>query len=306
MRRNIVGQNLIARLTALALIGLCFMSVPVRAQEMPGYLVIFPSVGLVPGEKLRLTLFNRDGATVRAEAQVYHSGGINVGLGDGSVRFVQAGISQSFDVKHSDILMPGEEGTGRLQLRATLRITLAEPGTIKGLAVSMETVSILDGTSNTFLVGESIPSLPGSGGGRDLLVGGADRDVLMGIGEGQSLRATLFNSPFSGSEAQHRSVTGHVKIFDGGGLPIGESEEMVIPPGEFRSFDINRFALPPGEPGTNRIQVRMRPFFEFRSKRLTPVLASFEIIDNSTGRTVVMSGHQCLVFFLGGMEGGAR
>jgi len=77
-----------------------------------------------------------------------------------------------------------------------------------------------------------------------------------------------------------------VKIFGGSGNLIAQSPEQVIPPGEFRSFDFNRDALPlQGEPGTNRAQARIKPFFEFESGRLSPVLASFEIVDGSTGRT---------------------
>jgi hypothetical protein len=77
-----------------------------------------------------------------------------------------------------------------------------------------------------------------------------------------------------------------VKVFDGSGYLTAQSPEQVIPPGEFRSFDFNRNALPlRGEPGTNRAQLRIKPFFNFESGRLSPVLASFEIVDASTGRT---------------------
>jgi hypothetical protein len=47
---------------------------------------------------------------------------------------------------------------------------------------------------------------------------------------------------------------------------------------------------PIGEPGTIRTQSRIKPFFKFESERLSPVLASFEIVDNSTGKTVSLSG----------------
>jgi hypothetical protein len=57
---------------------------------------------------------------------------------------------------------------------------------------------------------------------------------------------------------------------------------------------------PIGELGANRAQVRIKPFFNFESERLSPVLASFEVVDNSTGKTVTLSGQQCLVFYLGG------
>jgi hypothetical protein len=150
----------------------------------------------------------------------------------------------------------------------------------------MEIIEVRDGTSNTVFVGEILPS-PSGGSGNDIITSGFGNDILMGIGPNMKVRVTLLNRPASGSEAQREPVSGHVKVFDGSGNLIAQSPELVIPPGEFRSFDLNRYALPlPGEPGANRAQVRIKPFFNFESERLSPVLASFEIVDISTGRTV--------------------
>lgn len=312
MKRCIARQFLIARLAVSVLVAVSLMQTQVQSQGMTGnsYLVIFPSVGLAPGENLRLTLFKPDGVPVRAQAQIHHTGGILVGMGDGSVR---GGAFHSFDFKRSDIPLPGEEGTGRLQLRASFHITTAKSRRKIGtLVVSMETTSISDGTSNTIFVSEITPPTSRSGGGDDLLVGGDGRDILMGIVPGQALRVTLLNPPSSDSEAgsgveaqtQGTEINGHIKVFDAGGLPIAQSDELVIPPGEFRSFDIERSELPvAGEPGTDRAQVRIKPFFDFRSERLSPVLVSYELVDKGTGQTQVLSGDQCLVFFLGGTRG---
>jgi prepilin-type processing-associated H-X9-DG protein len=296
----------IARLAALALSALSFLPSRVSAHEVTGYVVMFPSVGLASGERLRLTLFNRDGTPVRAQARIHHSGGVMVGMADGSVR---AHALRSFDFYRGDIPLPGEAGTGRLQLQASCYISIAEPQTAnEGLSVSLETISISDGTSNTILFAEVNTGTAG-GGARDILVGGDDRDVLMGIVPTQRLRVTFFNPLPSGLETSpethstHTHPTGHVKIFDGSGALIVQSNELVIPPGEFRSFDFppELLSFSPG-PGTNRQQVRIKPFFEFGSERLSPILATFELVDNITGKTEVLAGHQCLVFFLGGME----
>jgi len=282
MKRSIARQVLIAKLAALALSAICFLQAPVRAQEMTGYTVMFPSVGLAPGQILRLTLFNPNGTPVRAQAYA-HSAGAHILLGDGSVRFLTAGPIQSFDFRRSDILLAGEAGTGRVQLRPSVRLTFSEA--INPVVASMEIIEVRDGTSNTVFVGEIIPS-QGGGSGNDTLNSGFGNDIIMGIVPGQTLRVTLFNQPSSESEAQSEPVGGHVKVFDGSGNLIAQSPEQVIPPGEFRSFDFNRGALPlPGEPGTNRAQVRIKPFYNFRSERLSPVLASFEIVDDSTGKT---------------------
>jgi hypothetical protein len=270
---------------------------------MNGYVVLFPSVGLVPGQRVRLTLFNPNGEPVRAQVRAHNSGGIQVGLGDGSVRFVQQGVSQSFDINYSDIPFPGEEGTDRIQLRASFYLGIAQPSIIERLTVSMETISISDGTSNTVFFGEIFPpTTPGFGGGNDLLLGGDARDVLMGIVPGQSLRVTLINPPSLDPEQPQGSVNGHVKIFDGSGGLLIDSDQSLIQPGAFRSFHFNRDAFGTrGERGTHRQQVRVKPFYEFPSRRLSRVLASFEIVDNRTGQTKVLQGQECLVFFLGGI-----
>jgi prepilin-type processing-associated H-X9-DG protein len=301
MKRYTARHVLIARLAALALVALCFPQAQVRAQGMIGYIVIFPSVGLVPGESLRLTLFNPEGEPVRARAQIRHSGGANFLFGDGSVR---GGTFRSFDFHRSDNPLPGEDVTGRIQLGPSFDIRMAEPR--KKLAVSMEKISISDGTSSTFLVGEVLPSRSG-----EETIKFPD-DVIIGFVRGQKLRVTLSNpQPFrpeagsdAGSEAQHNPVSAHVKVFDGSGNLIAQSPELVIPSGELGFFDFNHDALSsPSEPGTNRKQVRIKPFFNFSSQRLSRVPASFELIDNSTGKTEVLEGHECLVFFLGGIPG---
>jgi hypothetical protein len=299
MKRYIARQVVIARLAALALIALCFLQVPVRAQGVTGYIVLFPSVGLAPGQTLRLTLFNPGGAPVRAQAQIHHSGGVLVGLGDGSVR---ANAFHSFDFNRGDIPLAGEAGTGRLQLRASCYIRMAEPPKkIDRLVVTMETISISDGASNTILVSQTIHYSHTGGAGNDLLNSGLGNDIPMGIVPAQTLRVTLFNPPSSGSEVQQNPVTGRLKVLDGSGHLIAQSHELVIPPGEFRSFDFDRNALPsPGETGTDRLQVRIKPSFDFRSERHSGVLTSFEIVNNRTGKTEVLSGQQCLIFSLGG------
>lgn len=295
---------LITRLAVLVLFTLSVATQPVMAQYSGTHLlyqdIFIPSVGLAPGQSLRFTLFNPDGAPVRAQVKLHHTGGVLVALGDGSVR---SGAFHSFDFKRSDILLPGEAGTGRIQLRGSVRLTFSEainPLALSPIVVSMETIT--DGTSNTVFFVEIPPSR--SGGGRDVLLGGNGGDYLMGIAPGQKLRVTLFNPPSSESETRGASVGGHVKVFNGSGNLIAQSPELAIPPGEFRSFDFDRHELNlPGEPGTDRAHVRMEPVFNFSSKRLARGLASVEIVDNSTGKTTVLSGQQCLVFYLGGTPG---
>src|SRR5262245_16377511 len=141
MRCHIARRGLIV-ISALAL-ALCFLQPAIHAEQMSEYLVMFPSVGLAPGQRLRLTLFNPDGEPVRAQARSHHSGGIQILMGDGSVRTVRGGTFHFFDLNRSDIPVTGEEGTGRLQLRASCWIRMAQPWTkTDGLVVSLETIEI--------------------------------------------------------------------------------------------------------------------------------------------------------------------
>ena len=306
MKRHLTARVFMAGVAVLALAALCLLPAEGRAQAAFERIVTFPSVGIVPGQGVRFTLFNPDGTPLRAQVRVQHSNGVIVALGDGSVR---AGTFQSFDFKHGDIPLPGEAGSDRLQLQASVHISTSEPWRrIGGLTVSMETLSIRDGTSNTVFFSEVLPSALRKGGRQRILAGGIAGDRLIGIAPGQTLRVTLSNPLSSeatrGAPAQTGAISGQVKLLDASGAVIAESEKLDIAPDTFRSFDFSREALAlPGEPGTERLQVRVQPLLQSTAPQPKRGLASIEIIDRSTGGTVVLEGQQCLVFFLGGGAG---
>lgn len=308
MKRYIARHMLMARLAALALIALYFLQAPVRAQGMTEVLVIFPSVGVAPDQRLSLTLFNPNGVPVRAQAQVHNSRGIVVGLGDDSVRSlsasIQAGAFHSFDIDQSGMHMPCFETTCRKQIYPTVRLSFSEA--TKPFVVSMKIIDVKDGTSNTVFVGEVLPSRDAANG-NDYIISGFANDILEGIFPGQTMLVTLINPPVSEPGA---FVKAHVKVFNGDGGLLMQSPEQLIPRGEFRSTKINRNEIPlSGEPGTNRAQVRLNPYYNpyitidsIESARPSPVIASFEVVDNATGKTVTLSGQQCFVFYLGGTK----
>jgi prepilin-type processing-associated H-X9-DG protein len=321
MKADVTRHLFVARLAALALAALCLLQAQVLAQGMATYIVIFPSVGLAPGQSLRLTLFNPDGTPLRAQGRV-HTSGLNVVFADGSTRFVpgdpyppgflggvnvatiRAGAFHSFDLPRDDVFLPGEARTGRLQLQPSLFV-VADPGKrIDGLTVSMETVSLIDGTSNTLLFGEKFPA-KGHNAGNDFLNSAFGNDVMEGIARNQTLRITALNPPSFppagvGSHAHRLSISGHAMLFDSSGNAIAQSEDITLAPGEARSVDFKRADLPfSAEPG-ERLQVRARLIWaKLQRKREFP--ASVELVDESTGRTTALAGHECLVFFLGGM-----
>lgn len=282
----------VLRVALLVLLSLSVTQLPASAQpSKPQALykeIFLPPIGLAPGQSLRFTLFNPAGDPVRAQARIHHSGGIVVGLGDGSVR---AGAFHSFDFHYSDIPLPGETGTGRIQLRTSVRLGFSEA--IQPVVISMETYSITDGTSNTIFFAEIIPYAPGRVG---LPVGDGARDILIGVAPGQTLRVTLFNPESPGSE----HLPSRIMLFEENGRQIAQNSELVIPPGEFRSFDIKyeALALQSGTPaGRRQIRVRLETGGDARVPAL--LVPSAELMDGE-GKTTVLAGNQCMVFYLGG------
>ncbi len=290
MKSSFTRFNLIVGSVALALLALCFLQAQVRAQGMTEQILVSPPVGLASGQSLRFSLFIPDGTPVRAQVKLHDERGAIIAQSNKAV--IPLGQFRSFDFNRSDISLAGE-GTGRIQLRAsirTVRLTFSEA--VDPVVALMEIVEVKDGTSNTVFVGEAFPSQTG-GSGNDVLNSGFGNDMLMGFAPGQTLRVSLFNPPSSGSEAQRKPVGGRVKLFDSRGNLIAQSPDLVIPPGEFRPIEFNRYALPlPGEPGTGRLQVRVRlevatadPFsFTTDPKATGQLAASYELIDN-TGKT---------------------
>lgn len=114
-----------------------------------------------------------------------------------------------------------------------------------------------------------------------------------GLAHGQTLRFSVLN-PHEPERTERRSapVRARVRLYDAQGNIIAQSEEVIIPPGQFRSFDFNRSEMPlAGEPGTGRLQVRAEieisspTFVQADGRAVFP--ASLELVDNSTGRTAL-------------------
>jgi hypothetical protein len=128
--------TMITRLLAMTLLAASVVQPPVSAEEMPERVLLWPSFGLVPGERARFTL-SVPGKPVRARVQLFDANGIPVAVSDEVT--IPAGELHSFDVDPGDVRAPGEAGTGRRQLRASCHVRVAVPGTNIGeLAATQE------------------------------------------------------------------------------------------------------------------------------------------------------------------------
>ena len=112
---------------------------------------------------------------------------------------------------------------------------------------------------------------------------------VVGFVPGQTLSFTLSNPEDSGV-----SFRGHVKILDGTRV-VFETPEVEIGPGQFHSFEINRSDISlPGDPRTGRFRAAGRLLgvrkasVERAKARIDKLPLSIEIVDNDSGKTVVL------------------
>jgi hypothetical protein len=116
----------------------------------------------------------------------------------------------------------------------------------------------------------------------------------VGMVPGQTLRFTAFNpDELEPTDAQPGPVRAQVKVFDARGNLINQSAEVLIPAGEFRSIDVHREDIPlTGEPVTGRVQVQALLFITKEQARRAHFLASLELVDNSSGKTLLVPAVQ--------------
>src|SRR5688572_26436960 len=124
MQINTSRRTVINRLIGLALFALCFSQLPVRAQEQTRQVTVIQdmvAVGFVPGQTLRVSVFNGDdesdrgGSSVGGHVKVFN--GSNVLLAQTAPVDIAPGEFHSFDIDRASISQAGELRTGRLQVR---------------------------------------------------------------------------------------------------------------------------------------------------------------------------------------------
>lgn len=141
------------RWTGLALLGLCFVLPPVRAEVSPQPIntptalvgtsqsstggqdsiwidIGSPVLGIVPGQTLRISALNplapapagADGRRYKVLFAVFIIDADGRVIAGSDVITLDPGDSHSLDFNRADLPLAGEPGTGRLQVRAQIRL----------------------------------------------------------------------------------------------------------------------------------------------------------------------------------------
>src|SRR6185295_10945468 len=166
---------------------------------------------------------------------------------------VGVGQFQSFNFSRDQINLPGEPGTGFVEVRVEVTLTgrvkytnlVLKSGIVETFDDNLEVVE--NQTGHTTISTKSFQIIS------------AGNDYLIGIVPEQTLRITVFNPNQAGSRNKHREPQlARLLVTQADGTHIADSGVLSVTPGEFRSFNFNRSAFSqPGEPGTGRLQVRV-------------------------------------------------
>jgi len=320
-----MGINFTRRLVsfgfaALTLLNLCSVHPKARADEGPFETIkfVYGSMGIIRGQTLRyswslITTMPRSGnlndtepqvEPLRVQARLLGSDGSSIAQAETTT--ISAGQIQSLDFSRGRINVPGELDTGRLQARLEVEVTVRRPTWITDITFErafnqsfVDVLEIIDDASGRTTVakggGKNALLLDDSPGkeflnSKSFQVISAGPDRLFGIASGQTVRFTTFipKDP-STTEQMRQGSSVQVTLFDASGAQIAQSDEILIPPGEFRSIDFNRDALPL----LGRVQIRARirhRFFSIVDRTQLNATTSIELLDTATGHTTVFYG----------------
>ncbi len=113
--------------------------------------------------------------------------------------------------------------------------------------------------------------------------------ISWGMVSGERVRFTVGNTNEPVNTELTRQITIVVELLDARGAVIAQSDEIAIPPGEFRSVDFKRDDLPlAGERVQTRAQVRYRSFYLVDRTRAIGFPTSIELINDVTGHTTLL------------------
>ena len=306
------------RIIGLALLAACLLT-NAHAQSCCREWVFgveLPSVGIARGQTLRYTWSyilrppraSGDLEPLRIRVRLLADDGSVIAQSETAI---EPGDFRSLDFDRNQINLPGEPGTGRLQVRpdATVQVRRRNLVTTQSIDLSFDsTVEVIDnatgrttvslcGGVNEIILSDS----PGNGQsnvkGHQILSAGTDG--VYGIIPGQSLLVTILNTTDPESRGQAEPVSVQVKAYGKAGDEIAESDVVEVAPDQFRTIPIKYEDLQVTSEATGRKQARWRVFTLVDRTNLPEgtqpiLLVSFETVDDSTGWTVVAGKYRVL------------
>ena len=257
---------------------------PVEAQTGDGSVrfVSYASVGIVPGEKVRLTVVNTakaPGSTITWTYTVSNSGGVPLYESNNPNMVVAPGWFRYSDVSREDLKIEGEPGTGRAQVMVRVTIEAPAGSNPEDFPVSAEVINEGTGATSGGILQHEVGHWMGLN--HTFNTEGA----LIGFIPGQRLSLSVFNPPEEGGAP----VRAQAYIYDATGRLIQRTAEVELRPDQSYTFAFNREDLPlAGEEVTGRLQVRavVQIAFMDGSVRTIKLPVWVELVNNRTGATV--------------------
>jgi hypothetical protein len=122
-----------------------------------------------------------------------------------------------------------------------------------------------------------------------------------GIIQGQTGRITLTLRRLANPRLADEPIIVRFQLLDTEGEVIAQSSEIRIRPGQTRSWDQPRAALPESTEAGGRLQVRASVLVTTQSSAVerSSLMPTIEVIDSITGGTVYQMGKRFLIFVPG-------
>jgi hypothetical protein len=311
MRADFTRHKSIIRLAALALLAICIVQQQVRAQEEVSFVFHTISWGMVRGQTARFTIGNPN-EPLKTEmtrqvtfVQVMLLDARGAVIAQSDEIAIPPGAFRSVDFKGDDLHVAGERAQTRAQVRYRSFHLVDRTRAIGFSPISIELID--DNTGHTALlisqkpkeivvVGSRSPASAPAQPLTDLPVVVYAGRALIGLAYGQTLRVNALY-PGDLADPQRQPARARVKLYDVSGALLAQRAEATIAPGWFHSFDFGRSEIfASGEPVSGRLQMRVSleasatdpSSFTQDPKAAGPLAASFELIDNSTGKTAAV------------------
>jgi len=252
---------------------------PVEAQTGDGSVrfVSYASVGIVPGEKVRLAVGNTALSSSTGWFRYTTTDPGGVPLYESEWIQVPPREFRFSDVSRRDLNTEGEPGTGRAELMVRVTIQAPAGSNPEDFPVSTEIINEGTGATSGRIPQHEVGHLLG-------LEHTIPRAAIIGFIPGERLSLSVLNSPEEGGTP----VRAQAYIYDSIGRLTARSAAVDLRPGQSYTFAFNHEdLLMAGEEGTGRKQVRAVVQVAFMDGSVRPFKLPVwvEIVNNRTGST---------------------